>query len=607
VGAGVGIVGGPDSVAVENWPATAGAAGQVLTSTGGGTMTWATPSGGGNVFTSGAPTGSQWAQWTDATHITGVVTASMPFVQKAGDGTDNRVARWDGTTAVQNSGVTLDDANNISGLGSITGADNLIITKPSGTLSVNLTASISGSLMTLTGSGGAGLYFKDNNATTDNKFWQINSQSGATQFRTLTDVGGIKATLLSFDHATSTITTLANINAIARLTGGITGINPSAQLTFGSYLDNDTTASYTISHIDLYGGSLGFGISGAALNHFSSGVHNFFTDNIKTKPAATIKGAGIDVNGTTSGTISLNPQAAAGTYNWNWPTTSGAAGQVLTSGGGGSGPMTWSSRRELLSADRTYYVRSDGNDSNSGLANNSGNAWLTLQKAWNVVSSLDIPGFTVTVQIADGTYTGGVVISSWWNGAGTVVFQGNATTPANVLQSVTGNHAWRIGVAGGGVLRIKDFKITTTTSGDHFSIIAPVTLEYGNMDFGAAASGYCHFRAFHPGFKISAISSYKITGGALAHWLAYYGVIEDGVSTHVVTLTGSITFSLAFVYLDNNAKLYWSGPTFNVAGATVTGQRYLQELITEIQVGGAGINFFPGSIAGLTKPSSVYA
>jgi hypothetical protein len=49
----------------------------------------------------------------------------------------------------------------------------------------------------------------------------------------------------------------------------------------------------------------------------------------------------IAIPGSTSGTISLVPQVAAGTYNWNWPITAGSAGQVLVSQGGGSTAMTW--------------------------------------------------------------------------------------------------------------------------------------------------------------------------------------------------------------------------------------------------------------------------
>lgn len=45
--------------------------------------------------------------------------------------------------------------------------------------------------------------------------------------------------------------------------------------------------------------------------------------------------------GASSGAISVNPQAAAGTYNFNLPITSGTANQFLVSGGGGSTAMAW--------------------------------------------------------------------------------------------------------------------------------------------------------------------------------------------------------------------------------------------------------------------------
>jgi len=46
-------------------------------------------------------------------------------------------------------------------------------------------------------------------------------------------------------------------------------------------------------------------------------------------------------SGSTSGSVTLQTQAAAGTYNFNLPTTAGNAGQVMLSGGGGSNPMTY--------------------------------------------------------------------------------------------------------------------------------------------------------------------------------------------------------------------------------------------------------------------------
>lgn len=46
--------------------------------------------------------------------------------------------------------------------------------------------------------------------------------------------------------------------------------------------------------------------------------------------------------GNTSGTVTVAPQATAGTYNFNLPTSAGTSGQVLISQGGTTNPMSWS-------------------------------------------------------------------------------------------------------------------------------------------------------------------------------------------------------------------------------------------------------------------------
>jgi hypothetical protein len=96
--------------------------------------------------------------------------------------------------------------------------------------------------------------------------------------------------------------------------------------------------------------------------------------------------------------------------------------------------------REKLAANRTYYVRPDGNNANDGLANTAGGAFLTIQKAYdNIVDSLDVAGYLVYIMVADGTYAAGVDITKAWFGSGTVLIRGNQTTPANV--TVTGGGA----------------------------------------------------------------------------------------------------------------------------------------------------------------------
>jgi hypothetical protein len=49
----------------------------------------------------------------------------------------------------------------------------------------------------------------------------------------------------------------------------------------------------------------------------------------------------LGLSGTTSGVVTIQPQSAAGTYNFNLPTSAGSSGQPLLSGGGAAAAMTF--------------------------------------------------------------------------------------------------------------------------------------------------------------------------------------------------------------------------------------------------------------------------
>lgn len=82
---------------------------------------------------------------------------------------------------------------------------------------------------------------------------------------------------------------------------------------------------------------------------------------------------------------------------------SGAGPSVEGSGGVALGTSLYSRMAE--SAGTTYYVRTDGSDSNNGLSNTSGGAWLTVEKATDTAPAGSI------VKVGSGNYAELVTLS----------------------------------------------------------------------------------------------------------------------------------------------------------------------------------------------------
>jgi hypothetical protein len=251
--------------------------------------------------------------------------------------------------------------------------------------------------------------------------------------------------------------------------------------------------------------------------------------------------------------------------------------------------------REQLSASRTYYVRTDGSDGNNGLANNSGGAFLTIQKAIDTVAALDLSIYNVTIQVADGTYAGAVVVSAPWVGSGTVTLQGNASTPANALLSTGANDC--ITVLSGGTLTVTGFKLTN--SGAFLLHASSGAIRFSLLTFGSCGSQ--QLRATDGG-RVTAAGNYSIDGGAGNHWSAVgNGIVR--VLNRTITLTGTPGFSLAFANADLGSTVLVYGSTFSGAA---TGSRYAAANNAVIFTLGAGATYLPGNAAGTTSAGGQY-
>jgi hypothetical protein len=125
--------------------------------------------------------------------------------------------------------------------------------------------------------------------------------------------------------------------------------------TYGIYIDGTVAANYVVQNNILQGNSISnytdlknsgliFGnVPIASIPHQSFGPLVINSANNAFFNTALNLQAGALFNGATSGTIGIYPQAVAGSYNFNLPTTVGTAGYLLTSQGGGSTAMTWTS------------------------------------------------------------------------------------------------------------------------------------------------------------------------------------------------------------------------------------------------------------------------
>jgi len=273
----------------------------------------------------------------------------------------------------------------------------------------------------------------------------------------------------------------------------------------------------------------------------------------------------------------------------------GTEGQVLSKSSGIDYAMDWIDppvsgvNRELLIADRTIYVRADGDDDNTGLVNDAGGAKLTIQAAINDAYRLDLNNFNVKIKVADGTYTDPIALSGAWTGLGTVTVEGNLSTPANVLLHATANNLLQVN--DGARLTIDGMKLQTTTSGAVLQIANSATVTIGTaVNFGACAGRHIDVRRS----AVVNATSYFITGSAFSHVLAE----EGGHFSHLdgtVSLSGTPAWGGAGWVASAASTISCYNTT--ISGAA-TGMRYAVSTGASINTFGSGANYFPGNAAG---------
>jgi hypothetical protein len=398
---------------------------------------------------------------------------------------------------------------------------------------------------------------------------------------------GVAVPLLSTANTWSLAQTFTAAPVFTDAPGARTALGVSVVGSTGSYSDltNKPTLGTAAAHA--------VGTSGASVPLLSSANTWSLAQTFTAAPVFTDAPGARTALGITLGTAAGNVVQLDG--SGRLPAVDGSQLTGITAGTPG---------RTLLTADRTYYVRGDGADTNNGLANTSDGAFLTINKAVDTVAALDIGVFDVLIQVADGTYTTPVVLKTIV-GSGSVTIQGNITTPANVLISTTNTNA----ITGANIIGkwvIRGVKLVANTAGSSIEANGPsVTIMVGNVDFGAALGGG-HLRSVNGG-TLQFDQGYKISGPALMHYFAS-GMSSLGANTLsaiTVTIIGTPDFHAAFAYIQRNSLLDVRSSAVTFSGA-VTGARYYASSNGVIYTEGSGTSYFPGSGTGSTESGGQY-
>jgi hypothetical protein len=284
-------------------------------------------------------------------------------------------------------------------------------------------------------------------------------------------------------------------------------------------------------------------------------------------------------------------------------------------------------RRVKLTANRTYFVRSDGNDANTGLVDSAGGAFLTVAKAQDVIyNDLDLNGFDAAIVCGAGptsiTATA-VVFDRPQTGSGRVIleprgrFSGSSVTVrnpnvvlflrCNVATSISTNFINCIVVEQNAVLNVigssniqfnpqfaSNSAIIVQDGGEFNRIDGP--LEIFNTGTNALLA--------QRGGRIKMETGRTLTLSG-PYTQGYITALTNGVIDirGVNIVSGGGTVSPAFA-LASMGGIINAGPA---GTGTAVGTRHSAILNGVINVNGAGANAFPGTVAGTVATGGQFA
>lgn len=253
--------------------------------------------------------------------------------------------------------------------------------------------------------------------------------------------------------------------------------------------------------------------------------------------------------------------------------------------------------REVLQADRVYYVATTGSNANDGLS--AATPVQTIADAVGRAYRIDSNGYAVTIQLAAGTYSAlgaAVIVDRPLVGGARLEILGNPAAPSDVV--IVGG--WPSALFSGGCrVGLRHMRVESNAAGSLIQALEGADVYIDNIVFGATSRYHMEIDG---GARLRIAGNYTIDGNAaLAHMIVISGATVSG-DNRTVTLTGTPSFGGAFVAVDAGIYAVWNQTWTGAA----TGKRYSATLNGIINTFGKGTSHFPGDIAGTIASGGQY-
>ena len=239
--------------------------------------------------------------------------------------------------------------------------------------------------------------------------------------------------------------------------------------------------------------------------------------------------------------------------------------------------------RKRLKEGVFYVNASTGNDTGANGLSTAG-ALRTIQKAYDLAALYyDLEG-ELTISVANGTYTAGLLANV--RGVGKkITIQGNTASPGSCPWNTSGDTV----VADGVHIVIKGFSLSSSGA-NCLRAINGGRIEYQDCVFASTSAAH----VYADGGFIEQTGACFIAQAAAQHISVRNGRYTSASAT---SLLANITVT-NFAKASMGGYMRVVGATWPVGAFAVTGQRYLAEYGASIDTNGGGASFIPGSTAG---------